>query len=97
MYPSPDLVIEVAKSSLANDQGGKRLLYEDLNVKEYWIIDVNNVQLMALAVENGGSRRISQSQVLPGLEISLLNEAFRPTRQMNHGKVGAWLLKEFQK
>jgi Uma2 family endonuclease len=96
-YPPPDLVIEVAKSSLRDDQGAKRLLYEDLNVKEYWIIDVQNMQLMAFTIENGGSRRITQSQVLAGLAISLLNEAFQQTRQMNHGRVGAWLLTEFQK
>ena len=95
-YPAPDLVIEVAKTSLADDKGDKRLLYEELGVGEYWIIDVRNVQVIAFAVENGGSRKITQSQVLPGLAISLLEEAFRRTRQMNHSKVGAWLLAQFQ-
>lgn len=40
--------------------------------------------------------KITHSQVLPGLAISLLEEAFRRTRQMNHGKVSAWLLTQFQ-
>lgn len=96
VYPPPDLVIEVANTSLADDQGAKRLLYEDLGVKEYWIVDVLNVQVIAFAIENGGSRRISESLVLPGLAFSLLNEALRRTRQMNHGQVGAWLLTQFQ-
>ena len=36
-YPPPDLAIEieVANTSLTDDRGKKRLLYEDLNVKEY--------------------------------------------------------------
>jgi Uma2 family endonuclease len=97
IYPSPDLVIEVANTSLADDQGQKRILYEDLGVKEYWILNVQNVQIMAFAIENQGSRRITESQVLPGLTISLLNEALRRTRQMNQSQVGAWLLTEFQK
>jgi Uma2 family endonuclease len=67
-----------------------------IRVSEYWIIDVQNVQVIAFAVENGGSRRITQSQVLPGLAISVLKEAFQRTRQMNHGKVSAWLLSQFQ-
>jgi Uma2 family endonuclease len=96
IYPAPDLVIEVANTSVADDKGDKRLLYEELGVGEYWIIDVQNVQVIAFAVENGGSRKISQSQVLPGLAISLLEEALRRTREMNHGRVGAWLLSEFQ-
>ena len=95
-YPPPTLVIEVANTSLSDDKGEKRLLYEELGVSEYWIIDVKNVRVIAFAVDNGGSRRITQSQVLPGLAISLLEEAFQRTRQMNHGKVSAWLLSQFQ-
>ncbi|MDZ7954114.1 Uma2 family endonuclease [Nostoc sp. DedQUE09] len=96
IYPPPDLVIEVANTSLADDQGEKRLLYEDLGVKEYWILNVQNVQVMAFAIENQGSRRITESQVLPRLAISLLNDALRQTRQINQSQVGAWLLTQFQ-
>ncbi|NDJ20639.1 Uma2 family endonuclease [Nostoc sp. B(2019)] len=96
IYPPPTLVIEIANTSLADDKGEKRLMYEDLGVQEYWIVDVQNVQVMAFAVENQGSRRITESQVLPGLAISLLNDALRRTRQMNQGQVGAWLLTQFQ-
>lgn len=95
-YPPPNLVIEVANTSLADDKGEKRLLYEELGVDEYWILDVQNVQLIAFAMENGGSRRIYQSHVLPGLDISLLEEAFRRTRQMNQSQVITWLLSQFQ-
>ncbi len=35
IYPPPTLVIEVANTSLADDQGEKRLLYEAMNVSEY--------------------------------------------------------------
>ncbi|MDF5718773.1 MAG: Uma2 family endonuclease [Rhizonema sp. NSF051] len=83
IYPPPALVIEVANSLLADDKGEKRLLYEDLGVSEYWIVDVQNIQVIAFTIENGGSRRITQSQVLPGLTIALLNEAFGRSRQMN--------------
>ena len=95
-YPPPNLVIEVANTSLGDDKGEKRLLYEELGVDEYWIIDVRNVQVIAFAVENNGSRKITQSQVLPGLAISLLEEAFRRTRRMNQSQVVAWLLSQFQ-
>lgn len=95
-YPPPNLVIEVANTSLADDKGEKRLLYEDLKVTEYWIVDVQNVQLIAFAIADGGSKRITQSQALPGLTIPLLEEALRRSRQTDQAQVGAWLLAQFQ-
>jgi len=95
-YPPPHLAIEVANTSLADDLGNKRLLYEEMGVREYWIVDVQNIEIIAFAIANRGSRRIAQSQVLPGLDISLLETALQRTRNTNHGKVSAWLLAQFQ-
>lgn len=97
IYPPPGLVIEVANTSLADDKGEKRLLYEELKVKEYWIVDVKKSQIIALAIANKGSRRIQDSQVLHGLDISLLESALQQSRQMNQSQVVAWLLTQFQK
>ena len=97
IYPPPTLVIEVANTSLADDKGEKRLLYEAMNVSEYWIVDVQNVEIIAFASANGGSKKINESQVLPGLAISLLEEALKRTRQTNQTQVYTWLLSEFQK
>ena len=96
-YPAPDLTIEVAASSLADDKGEKRLLYESLGVREYWIVDVTQAEILAFSVHDRGSFRIDTSAVLPGLEIALLVEALRRSRESNHGKVSTWLLQEFQK
>lgn len=95
-YPPPDLVIEVANTSLIDDIGQKRLLYEDLGVGEYWVVDIQNVKVIAFAIADGGSKRITQSQVLSGLEISLLEVALRRSREMDQAQVGAWLLAEIQ-
>jgi len=93
-YPPPTLAIEVANTSLVDDKGRKRQLYEELQVAEYWIVDVVNVQVIAIA--DGSSKEIRESRVLPGLEISLLNEAFRMSRRMNQIQVLNWLLTQFQ-
>lgn len=49
-YPAPDLVIEVVNTSLSDDIGKKRLLYEAMEVSEYWVIDVQNAQIIAFAL-----------------------------------------------
>jgi Uma2 family endonuclease len=95
--PPPDLVIEVADSTLADDIGEKRLLYEELKVAEYWVVDVQKSEIIAFAIiADNGSRRIARSEVLPGLTISVLEEALRRSRTQDQSQVGAWLLTQFQ-
>ena len=95
-YPSPNLAIEIARSSLLDDLGTKRSLYEELGVNEYWVVDVQEAQLLAYSMTNQGSQRIQVSQVLPGLEVAVLEEALQRSRQTNQAEVGAWLLSQFQ-
>lgn len=100
---APDLVIEIAKTSLLDDLGTKRSLYEELGVAEYWVVDVQNTQIIAYAIADQGSKRIQESQVLSGLAMSttgyayaILEEALRRSREMNQSEVGTWLLSQFQ-
>ncbi|MGF1539492.1 MAG: Uma2 family endonuclease [Pleurocapsa sp.] len=97
LYPAPDLVIEISNTSLSDDLGQKRLLYEDLGIKEYWIVDVQNVRVIAFSIENGGSKRIIESQVLTGLPIKILTEALQRSRNSNHTEVATWLMSQFNK
>ncbi|KJH71798.1 Uma2 family endonuclease [Aliterella atlantica] len=95
-YPAPDLVIEISDSTLSSDLGNKRLMYEELVVKEYWIVDVQKAQLKAFTIANGGSQAIAKSTLLPGLSFSLLEEALQRTRVADQSTVGAWLMQQFQ-
>ena len=95
-YPAPDLVIEIAKTSLLDDLGTKRSLYEELGVKEYWVIDVRNSQIIAYSMAENGSKRIQKSQVLPELKIATLETALRRSRETSQSEVGVWLLSQFQ-
>ncbi len=94
-FPPPTLVVEIANTSLADDQGEKRLLYEELGIKEYWIVNVQKGEIIAFTMENQGSYRIRESLVLPNLELAILETALKMTRQTNHSKVTAWLLEKF--
>jgi len=89
-------VIEIANTSLADDLGEKRLLYEDLGVREYWVVNVQMAEIIAFKIENGGSWRIQESQLLRGLSMQLLEEGLRKTREITHSEVGMWLMQKFQ-
>ncbi|NJN30509.1 MAG: Uma2 family endonuclease [Synechococcales cyanobacterium RM1_1_8] len=94
--PGPDLAVEIADSSLGDDLGRKRLLYEALGIPEYWVVDVGAAEIVAFAIADGGSRRIAVSQVLPGLGLSVLEAALEMARQQDDSQVTSWLMQQFQ-
>jgi len=92
---SPDLAIEIADCSLLDDLGTKRIIYEELGVSEYWVVDVQKAQVIAFKIiGNRGSERLTESQVLPGLKVALLEEGLRRSRQTDNTEVGNWFLEE---
>ncbi len=95
-YRSPDLVIEIAKTTLFDDLGIKRSLYEEIGVREYWVVDVEKSQILAYAMVNRGSHRIDASEVLPGLAIAVLESALTKAKDLDQSAVGAWLMQQFQ-
>ena len=89
---APTLAVELGASSLNDDLGYKRLLYERLGVQEYWVVDVANQQLIAFSIADGRSGQIQTSEVLPGLEIDLIEEALRRSQTEDDGTITRWLM-----
>ncbi len=96
IYGAPTLAIEIASTTLNDDLGQKRLLYERLSVQEYWVVDVQNTLVLAFAVAGGGSRQIQISQMLPGLEIATVEAALRRSQTADDTEVNRWLIQQFQ-
>ncbi|WP_346292292.1 Uma2 family endonuclease [Sphaerothrix gracilis] len=94
-YGPPDLAIEISASTLSDDLGQKRLLYERLSVQEYWVVNVETATVIAFAIADGGSRQIQVSAVLPDLPISVIEEALQRSQTEDDGAVNRWLLKQF--
>jgi Uma2 family endonuclease len=89
---APTLVVEISAASINDDLGFKRLLYERLGVKEYWVMNANNDDIIAFEISDGGSRRIEESKVLPGLQIATVKEAIHRSLTQDDGEVNRWLL-----
>lgn len=95
LFAPPTLVVEVAASSLSDDLGEKRLLYESMQVQEYWIVNVNQAEVIAFAIADHGSRQIHTSRVLSGLGFTVVQESLARSCSQDHGEITRWLLSQF--
>ena len=89
-FDPPSLVIEIAASSLEDDRTRKQALYQRAGVREYWVVDVNASQV--IAVEPGKAAQLRRSQVLPGLEIDWVDSALKRAQTEDDGAVSRWFL-----
>lgn len=94
---APNLVVEIAASSLEDDTTRKQKLYQRLGVQEYWVIDVNASKVIASYLSPDESFPIRESQVLPGLEIDLVEEALKKSQTEDDGAISRWLLATFSR
>ena len=91
----PNLVVEVGASSLKDDLGRKRLMYERIGIEEYWVVDVDAREVIVAIDGDARSGQIRRSVVLPGLETNLVDEALGRSQTENDGAIARWLMKTF--
>jgi Putative restriction endonuclease len=92
----PNLVIEISNTTLEDDLGAKRLLYEEMGISEYWVVDVQNSLIYAFEMFDRGSKRIDTSIVLQGLSIATITEALNLSKEQDQSQIGKWLMGEFK-
>jgi Uma2 family endonuclease len=92
----PNLVVEISNTTLEDDLGAKRLLYEEMGISEYWVVDVQNSLIYAFEMFDRGSKRIDTSIVLPNLSIATITEALNRSKETDQAQVGQWLMSQFQ-
>lgn len=95
LYGSLQLVIEIGSTTFRDDIGSKRLLYEQFGVLEYWVVNVAEGEVLAFAMRDGGSARVEVSQVLPGLEMAMVEEALKRGKAEDDGAINRWLIEQF--
>ena len=94
-YDPPTLVVEIGATSINDDLGQKRLLYERSGVREYWAVNTNLRDTIAFSISDRRSGEIEESQVLPGLAISLVESARQRSETEDDGAITRWLLQTF--
>ncbi len=94
-FNPPNLVIEFGATSLNDDLGRKRLIYDRAGIQEYWVVDVNSNDVIAFSIAEGRSGEVQESLVLPGLAIALVESALKRSQTEDDGAINRWLLQAF--
>lgn len=87
----PDLVGEIADTTLATDLDEKKQLYAALEIPEYWVVDIKGRQVLAFRLQSDGKyQQIAVSVALEGLPISLLSEMLEQMTEGNNINAAVW-------
>lgn len=90
----PDLVVEIADTTLSSDLDRKKHLYEAMGILEYWVIDVKGSRVFAFTLpEEKTYAEVETSQVLLGLNIQLLNQTLEKLSTSNIA-AAAWFMEQ---
>lgn len=90
----PDLVGEVADTTLATDLDEKKQLYAALEIPEYWVIDIKGERVLAFRLQdNKKYQEIEYSVALEGLPISLLEQTLVQLHSGN-GNAALWFAQQ---
>jgi Uma2 family endonuclease len=94
----PDLVGEIADTTLSLDLDEQKRLYASLGIPEYWVIDVKGMQIFAFGLtELGHYETIEQSQTLTGLPIALIEKTLERLTTETNTAAANWLIQQLQK
>jgi Uma2 family endonuclease len=93
----PDLVGEVADTTLGIDLDEQKHLYASLGIAEYWVIDVKGLRIFAFGLTDKGLyAEICISQVLPGLAIDLVEQTLERSQQETNTAAASWFMQRSQ-
>jgi Uma2 family endonuclease len=95
LWRVPDLVAEIADTTLAIDLDEKKQLYLALGIPEYWVIDVKGKQVLAFRLMAGKYEQCSESVALAGLPIELLEQTLERMDNEN-GNAALWFAAQIQ-
>jgi Uma2 family endonuclease len=87
----PDLVGEIADTSLRQDLAEQKKLYESLGISEYWVINVRASKILAFQLDETGTyQSCLESGILAGLPIALLEQTIARLATQDNTDAADW-------
>ncbi len=91
----PDLVGEIADTTLASDLDEMKQLYAALGIGEYWVVDVQGVRVLMFRLgADGKYRQCGISQVLAGVTTGLLEATLGQFGQGTNISAANWFMQQ---
>jgi Uma2 family endonuclease len=91
----PDLVGEISDTTLATDLDEKKKLYADLEIPEYWVIDILGRRVIAFRLQSDGKyQQCVYSVALNGLPIPLLEQTLERLSEGTNISAASWFARQ---
>jgi Uma2 family endonuclease len=91
----PDLVGEISDTTLATDLDEKKKLYADLEIPEYWVIDVLGKRAIAFRLQSDKKyQQCVYSVALKGLPIPLLDQTLERLVEGTNISAASWFAQQ---
>lgn len=93
----PDLVGEIADTSLSLDLDEQKRLYASLGIPEYWVIDVRGQRLFIfMLADTRQYEPVEQSSVLAGISVELVEQALIRLDSETNTAAANWLMQQLK-
>lgn len=91
----PDLIGEIADTTLAVDLDEMKRLYASLDIPEYWVIDVKGQRVFAFQLQqNSIYQQCEFSTALSGLPVALLDRTLERLSTESNTDAALWFSRE---
>lgn len=91
----PDLVGEIADTTLAIDLDEKKQIYAALQIPEYWVIDVMGRRVLAFQLhEDGKYQQCLHSSALTNLPIALIDQTLQRLSEGTNISAANWFAQQ---
>jgi Uma2 family endonuclease len=89
----PDLVGEIADTTLASDLDEMKQLYAALEIGEYWVVDVRGGRVLMFKLgDDGKYRECGESAVLAGVTVDVLAATLGQLGEMGNMGAANWFM-----
>ncbi len=91
-WPVPNLVGEIADTTLASDLDEMKQIYAAMQVPAYWVVDVQARRVLMFRLEGNQYVQVTVSAVMSGVTVELLGSTIDRCLKDGHGAAVTWFL-----